>query len=488
MWYSLRRRQQLVEGREPAGLAVLPRERRRRGSVPGLRRAAGQQLAGSGDSAYPGRHHQQPLGEHVRRRRLLDVRRPGRSGLPLRRGPGRLHRRASTATRTRPATSSRWPSYKEKLRFNWNTPIHLSPNEKGTLYIGAQFLFRSRDHGQTWERISPDLTTNDPESRSRSNPAASPSTTPRPRCTRRSTRSASRRRTAGTIWVGTDDGNLQLTRDGGKTWTNVARQRPGPAEGVVGELGRGEPASTPAPRTPRSTATRSATSRLRLRDDATSARPGSRWSRRRTAKGVRGYAHVIKEDTQQPNLLFLGTEFGLWVSIDGGADLGAVQGRRLPGGRGARSRDPAARQRSRARDARPRHLDHRRHHAAARPDAGVLAQEAAFRRRRGPVQQRIAATGGWAEWRGGVRRRQSAGRRGDHLLPEVAPPVRQAEARGARSRRAAWSTTLPASKRRGLNRVIWSMREKPPRVPPAAQLAFAGTQARASCRAPTRCA
>ena len=71
---------------------------------------------------------------------------------------------ASTARRTRRATSSRCPGYKEgKLRFNWNTPIHMSPTQKGTLYIGAQFLFRSRDHGQTWERISPDLTTNDPE-------------------------------------------------------------------------------------------------------------------------------------------------------------------------------------------------------------------------------------------------------------------------------------------------------------------------------------
>ncbi|PYL51578.1 MAG: sialidase, partial [Verrucomicrobia bacterium] len=55
------------------------------------------------------------------------------------------------------------PNYNEKLRFNWNTPIALSPNEKGTIYIGAQFLFRSRDHGQTWDRISPDLTTNDPQ-------------------------------------------------------------------------------------------------------------------------------------------------------------------------------------------------------------------------------------------------------------------------------------------------------------------------------------
>jgi hypothetical protein len=56
------------------------------------------------------------------------------------------------------------PNYGEKkLRFNWNTPIHMSPNEKGALYIGAQFLFRSRDHRQSWDRISPDLTTNDPE-------------------------------------------------------------------------------------------------------------------------------------------------------------------------------------------------------------------------------------------------------------------------------------------------------------------------------------
>ena len=53
--------------------------------------------------------------------------------------------------------------YKEKLRFNWNTPIAMSPNETGTLYIGSQFLFRSRVHGQSWDRISPDLSTNSPE-------------------------------------------------------------------------------------------------------------------------------------------------------------------------------------------------------------------------------------------------------------------------------------------------------------------------------------
>jgi len=62
------------------------------------------------------------------------------------------------------------PNYKEgKLRYNWNTPIHVSPTQNGTIYIGAQFLFRSRDHGQTWERISPDLTTNDPEKQKQNN-------------------------------------------------------------------------------------------------------------------------------------------------------------------------------------------------------------------------------------------------------------------------------------------------------------------------------
>ena len=110
----------------------------------------------------------------------------------------------------------------KKLRFNWNTPVQMSPNEKGTIYIGAQFLFRSRDHGQSWERISPDLTTNDPEKQKQEesggitvdNSAAEMNTT---------VYSISESPLNGKlIWVGTDDGNLQITRDGGKTWTNTA--------------------------------------------------------------------------------------------------------------------------------------------------------------------------------------------------------------------------------------------------------------------------
>src|SRR5262245_32774629 len=72
---------------------------------------------------------------------------------------GRVNRKTHEIRNIQPL-----PGYKEgKLRYNCNTPIHVSPTQRGVIYIGAQFLFRSRDYGQTWDRISPDLTTNDPE-------------------------------------------------------------------------------------------------------------------------------------------------------------------------------------------------------------------------------------------------------------------------------------------------------------------------------------
>jgi photosystem II stability/assembly factor-like uncharacterized protein len=136
---------------------------------------------------------------------------------------GRINRHTLQVRNIKP-----FPEYKEKkLRFNWNTPIALSPNEKGTIYIGAQFLFRSRDHGQSWERISPDLSTNDPEKQKQEesggitvdNSAAEMHT---------SIYSISESPKNGQlIWAGTDDGNLQVTRDGGKHWTNVVANVPG---------------------------------------------------------------------------------------------------------------------------------------------------------------------------------------------------------------------------------------------------------------------
>ncbi len=76
---------------------------------------------------------------------------------------GRVNMRTHETRDIQPKLGAEELKLYKKLRFNWNTPIALSPHDPATLYIGAQFLFRSRDHGQSWERISPDLTTNDPE-------------------------------------------------------------------------------------------------------------------------------------------------------------------------------------------------------------------------------------------------------------------------------------------------------------------------------------
>jgi len=209
-----------------------------------------------------------------------------------------------------------WPNYGEKkLRFNWNTPIHMSPNEKGTIYIGAQYLFRSRDHGQSWDRISPDLTTNDPEKQKQEesggvtvdNSSAEMHTT---------IYSISESPKNGQIlWVGTDDGNVQITRDGAKTWTNVV--------GNIAGLGKNSWVTTiEAGRFDEGTGY-ATFDRHTFGDMKPYVYKTTDYGQTWTAlpaqeSGVRGFAHVIKEDTVNPNVLFLGTEFGLWISVDGG--------------------------------------------------------------------------------------------------------------------------------------------------------------------------
>src|SRR5207248_1660405 len=235
---------------------------------------------------------------------------------------GRVNRHTHEARNIKPR-----PNYNEKLRYNWNTPIALSPNEKGTVYIGAQFLFRSRDHGQTWERISPDLTTNDPEKQKQEesggvtvdNSAAEMHTTIYSIC--------ESPKNPNLIWAGTDDGNLQVTRDGGKSWANVVGNVKGLPKNAwvsyidAGHFGEG---------------TAYVTFDLHTFGDM---RPyvykttdyGQTWTPL-VSEGspVRGYAHVVKEDLVRPDLLFLGTEFGLWVSLDGGRQWAQYKGGDLP--------------------------------------------------------------------------------------------------------------------------------------------------------------
>ena len=235
---------------------------------------------------------------------------------------GRVDRRTLAARDIQPKAR-----FKEKLRWNWNTPIHVSRLEKGKLYIGAQFLFMTRDGGQSWQRISPDLTTNDPEKQKQEqsggitvdNSAAEMHTTiysisESPRDTK-------------TIWVGTDDGNLQLTRDGGATWTNLVKNVPGlPPASWVSWIEAGPHADGVA---------YAAFDRHTFGDMApwvyATRDFGKTWERIvGPSSGVRGWAYVIKEDPVRPGLLYLGTEFGLWISLDAGKTWAEFKGGNFP--------------------------------------------------------------------------------------------------------------------------------------------------------------
>ena len=360
-----------------------------------------------------------------------------------------------------------------KLRFNWNTPIALSPHDPGTAYIGAQFLLRSRDHGQTWERISPDLTTNDPQKQKQEqsggitvdNSAAEMHTT---------IYSISESPLqAGLIWVGTDDGNLQLTRDGGKHWDNLI--------GNVANMPRNAwvnwvQASAFAAGTAYVAFDRHTFGDMSPYLYATTDF-GKTWRplvAPQDAKGVRGYAHVIKEDVVDPQLLFLGTEYGLWISVDGGIHWAQFKGGHMPA---VAVRDLAIQPRDNdlvlathgrgiwiVDDITPlRHMT---------PE--LTSQDAAFVSAR-PVQQRIEANGGWANGAAAfVGDNPAAGavityyQRTRHLFGKLKIEVLDASG--------AVVDELPASTRRGLNRVVWKMHLAAPHVPPAAQLAQNGTQ------------
>jgi|KBSSwiStaDraftv2_1062776.scaffolds.fasta_scaffold00165_36 photosystem II stability/assembly factor-like uncharacterized protein len=360
-----------------------------------------------------------------------------------------------------------------KLRFNWNTPIALSPHDPATVYIGAQFLFRSRDHGQSWQRISPDLTTNDPQKQKQEqsggitvdNSAAEMHTT---------VYSISESPlTAGLIWVGTDDGNVQLTRDGGEHWTNLTANLPGvPKSAWVNWIHASSFAAGTA---------YLALDRHTFGDMApyvyVTTDFGKTWTPLATpkdTKGVRGYVHVIKEDTVDPQLLFVGTEFGLWISTDRGSHWAQFKGGHIPA---VAVRDIAIQPRDNdlvlathgrgiwiVDDITPlRHLT---------PE--ITAQEAAFVSAR-PTQQRIEALGGWPSGAATFKGDDPAAgavityyQKSRHLFGKLKIEILDAKGTVV--------DELPAGTRRGLNRVVWTMHLQPPHVPPAVQLAQAGTQ------------
>jgi photosystem II stability/assembly factor-like uncharacterized protein len=372
---------------------------------------------------------------------------------------GRVNRKTHETRPVKPL-----PHYKEgKLRFNWNTPIHLSPTQKGTIYIGAQFLFRSSDHGQSWQRISPDLTTNDPakQRQEQSGGVTVDNSSAEMHTTIYSI--AESPKNPKIIWVGTDDGNLQVTRDGGKTWTNVTANLKGlPSNAWVSSIDAGH----------FSEGTAYATFDLHMFGDM---RPyackttdfGATWSSiLEPGSPVQGYAHVVKEDLVNKNLLYLGTEFGLWISLGGGKQWAQYKGSDFP---------PVA-----VRDLAIHPRDHDL--VIATHGRGIwiidditplrslteemLAKNAVFLEAK-PAVQRISGSGGWAN--------------GDAAFTGPNPPDDASITYYQKKRhifgdlkievldeKGTFVGTIPSSKRRGLSRVTWGMRMKPPKVPTAA--------------------
>ena len=203
----------------------------------------------------------------------------------------------------------------EEYRFNWNTPIETSKNNPDRIYIGSQYVHKSDDMGNTWQIISPDLTTNDPLKQNQENSGG----------LSMDNSGAENHTTIFTIiesplndkiiWAGTDDGNIQVTKDGGKNWKNVIKNVNGvPKNTWVYHI---------------EASVHDENTAYVVFDGHTSGdmKPyaykttdlGKTWTNIIPNNDVTGFTRNIQEDYQNPNLLFLGTELGLYITINGGA-------------------------------------------------------------------------------------------------------------------------------------------------------------------------
>ena len=233
--------------------------------------------------------------------------------------PGRQPRRAGTCAPARSKDIQPAPPRRATSCASTGTPAsRIDPFEPATIYYGSQFVHQSTDRGETWTTISARPDHQQPR-------VAEAGGDRRPDARRHRRRElhhhhrhrAAARRQRGVIWVGTDDGRLHVTRDGGKTWTSVEKNVPRRAGQHLGPAHRRLRRTTPATAFVVFDNHRRSTGRPTSTAPTTTARPG-RASRRRTCAG---YALAIEQDPVDPDLLFLGTEFGLWVSLDGGTDV-----------------------------------------------------------------------------------------------------------------------------------------------------------------------
>ena len=199
------------------------------------------------------------------------------------------------------------------LRFNWNAGLAQDPFDDATIYYGSQYLHKSTDRGKTWTVISDDLTSNDPDMQTfrESGGITSDVTAAENYTTIVAVAPSTLER--GVLWVGTDDGRVQLTRDGGETWHHVNQRVRGAPNGAW------VPMIAPSPH--------DAGTAFVVFDDHRRSNMktyvfrvenyGKRWHAL-SSDDLSGYALSVLQDSVDPDLLFLGTEFGLFFSINAG--------------------------------------------------------------------------------------------------------------------------------------------------------------------------
>lgn len=202
------------------------------------------------------------------------------------------------------------------LRFNWSTPIVLSPHNPKTIWVGSQYLYKSVDMGEHFVKVSPDLTTNDPE-KLKSRAGVTPEDTGAERHCTIITISESPIK-PDMVWVGTDDGNIQLTRDGGDTWENVTGNLPKevPDHTWVSRVTASQYEEGRAYITLDGHRTDDFTPYIYVTEDY-----GKTWKSLvdPATFHTNDSCYEIIEGTENPNLLIVGTEMGLYFSMDRGA-------------------------------------------------------------------------------------------------------------------------------------------------------------------------
>jgi photosystem II stability/assembly factor-like uncharacterized protein len=211
------------------------------------------------------------------------------------------------------------------FRFQWNSPMEVSAHDHKVLYYGGNYLFKSADHGDSWTRLGGDLTTGADRNKlqifgktpDKSTLSRHDGVEEYPTITTFSESPL----TANVLWVGTDDGNVQVSRDGGKTWKNVASRTGAPKGTYVTRVAASKYAEGAAFVTFDGHRTDDYNVYIFQTSDY-----GETWKAIRNGiPDAAGTVHVVREHPRSANVLFAGTEFGLWVSWDHGANWTALK-------------------------------------------------------------------------------------------------------------------------------------------------------------------